>query len=222
VQILLAEDDVTLQRGLKQVLLAAGYQVTVAEDGPHADRLLAAEEFDLLVLDLGLPQLDGLTVLERLRRRRQGIPVLIISARDQAADRVAGLNIGADDYLTKPFDLSEFEARVRALLRRGQGAETRIGTLVWSWTTRQAWIDGEFLTLSQRESTMLESLLQSPEKIISKQVLARRMGDDDAAALHNTVEVYVHRLRRKLAEAGVTIHTVRGLGYVLREEGGNE
>ncbi len=224
-KVLLVEDDVTLQRGLRQVLNTGGHQTVLAQDGLHADTLLKTENFDLLVLDLGLPRLDGLEVLQRLRQRKQNLPVLVLSARDQTEDRVRGLDTGADDYLGKPFELSEFEARVRALLRRGQGATVCIGALEWSWESRQAWIGKTVMTLSQLESTVLESLLQSPGKIIAKTALARRIGEDGIAAADNMVEVYIHRLRKKLAESaaenaiesGLEIRTVRGLGYMLQE-----
>lgn len=215
-RILLAEDDAALQKGLSSVLQGMGYQLVVAGDGEHADSLLAAEHFDLVVLDLGLPKLDGLSVLRRLRARRKYMPVLILSARDRTEDRVMGLDAGADDYLGKPFELSELEARVRALLRRGQGARLALGALEWDWEARQATIAGELLTLSTREITLLESLLQQVNKVVSKETLTYRLGDDDAAAGDNTVEVYVHRLRRKLATAGLEVVTIRGVGYLLR------
>ena len=216
-RILLAEDDVSLRRGLHQVLKAAGHQISVAEDGSHADTLLAAEDFDLVVLDLGLPRMDGLTVLERLRRRSRNWPVLIISARDQTSDRVRGLNIGADDYLTKPFELSEFEARVRALLRRGQGSETQIGDLVWSWTTRLALVRQAPLIITAQETAILESLIQQHGKIVTKTALAGVVGGEDSVDVDNLVEVNIHRLRKKLAEAGVEIRNVRGVGYIIQK-----
>jgi two-component system, OmpR family, response regulator len=210
-KVLVAEDDATLQRGLQFVLETIGHQTTIVGDGVHADTLLATEAFDLVVLDLGLPGVDGLAVLQRLRRRRQVTPVLILSARDRTEDRVQGLDSGADDYLTKPFELSEFEARVRALLRRGQGATVEIGKLQWSWTDRQARIADVEIALSQHEATLIEALMQTPGKVVAKQLLASRIGGD------NMVEVYIHRLRRKLTDAGVELRTVRGFGYLLRE-----
>ncbi|WP_374349849.1 response regulator transcription factor [Chitinimonas sp.] len=215
--ILLVEDDASLQRGLLRALEDMGHQAVPASDGEHADTLLSAEPFDLVVLDLGLPKLDGLEVLRRLRNRRKSTPVLVLSARDRTQDRVHGLNSGADDYLNKPFDLSEFEARVRALLRRGQGAQTRVGMLDWSWESRQASIAGEPLVLSAKEISLLETLLQQVDRVISKETLSHRLGDVDMAAGDNTVEVYIHRMRRKLASAGLEIITVRGVGYLLRE-----
>jgi DNA-binding response OmpR family regulator len=215
-RILLAEDDPTLRTGLQQVLAAAGHSTVTAADGSHADTLLATESFDLVVLDLGLPKLDGLDVLARLRRRRQTVPVLILSARDRMEDRVRGLDGGADDYLSKPFDLPEFEARVRAMLRRGQSAGVQIGLLEWDREARQGHIGPSTIALSRHETVMLESLLKSPGRIVAKEELARRLGAGDVVAADNKVEVYIHRLRRKLLEAKVEIHTVRGLGYLLR------
>lgn len=214
-RILLAEDDPTLRTGLGQVLVAAGHSAVTVADGAHADTLLATESFDLVVLDLGLPELDGLDVLARLRRRRQTVPVLILSARDRMEDRVRGLDGGADDYLSKPFDLPEFEARVRALLRRGQGAGVQIGLLEWDQEARQGRIGANGMALSRHETVMLEALLKSPGRIVAKEELARRIGAGEIAA-DNKVEVYIHRLRRKLQQAEVEIHTVRGLGYLLR------
>lgn len=218
-RVLLVEDDVTLQLGLEQVLMDAGHQAIVAGDGLHADTLLTTEPFDLVVLDLGLPKMDGIQVLERLRRRRQTLPVLILSARDQTLDRVRGLDSGADDYMTKPFELSEFEARVRALLRRGQGASICIGRLEWFWERREATIDGQTLALTRHEGSLLEAFVQSAGRVVAKEILAHRLGDDGAVAGDNLVEVYIHRLRRKLIEAHVKIRTVRGLGYRFQAEG---
>jgi len=221
VRVLLIEDDLTLQRGLAQVLADAGHQAVVAGDGLHADTLLATEPFDLVVLDLGLPGMDGIEVLERLRQRRQTLSVLILSARDRTLDRVRGLDRGADDYMTKPFELSEFEARVRALLRRGQGATLKIGRLEWFWDRREAAVDGAALPLSRHEINLLEALLQTPGRVVAKNTLANLLGDDGAAAGDNMVEVYIHRLRRKLADTGAEIGTVRGIGYRLIRAQGN-
>jgi two-component system OmpR family response regulator len=216
-RILLVEDDLTLQRGLRQTLCDAGHQTIVASDGVHADTLLCTEPFDLVVLDLGLPSLDGITVLERLRKRRQSTSVLILSARERTEDRVRGLDTGADDYMCKPFDLAEFEARVRAFARRGHGASIRLAALEWFWEHRHGQIGPDELELSKNEVTILEALLQTPGKIVPKGVLACRIGDEASSAGDNTVEVYIHRLRKKLAPGGVEIRTVRGLGYSLRE-----
>jgi len=217
VHVLLVEDDLTLLRGLEQALTEAGHRVVVASNGAHADTLLATESFDLVVLDLGLPGMDGIEVLDRLRRRRNSTPVLILSARDRTLDRVHGLDRGADDYLTKPFELSEFEARVRALLRRGQGTAVGIGRLVWIWDSREAVVDDKTLALSRHEINLLEALLQTPGRVVEKNTLANLLGDGGGTAGDNMVEVYIHRLRRKLTDSGVEINTVRGVGYRIRQ-----
>ena len=221
-RILVAEDDLVLQNGLQHVLTTAGHQTLVASDGLQADMLLNTESFDLLVLDLGLPGMDGLSVLKRLRRRKQSTPVLILTARDRMEERVRGLDAGADDYMSKPFDLSELEARVRALLRRGQGSYIQIGNLDWSWDKRQARIGNNELQLSKNELAILEALIQNPGRIVSKDMLAQRIGNDNTQANDNMVEVYIHRLRKKLADAKVEVRTVRGLGYLLSELQQNE
>lgn len=216
-RILVAEDDLALQHGLQHVLTAAGHQTIVASDGRQADTLFSTEPFDLLVLDLGLPGMDGLTVLRRLRQRKQLTPVLILTARDRTEERVLGLDAGADDYMSKPFDLSELEARIRALLRRGQGTRVQVGNMEWSQDQRQAWIRNSELSLSRHELTVLEALMKNPGRVISKDTLAHRIGNDKVPAGDNMVEVYIHRLRQKLAQADVEVITVRGLGYLLRE-----
>ncbi|WP_018150385.1 response regulator [Leeia oryzae] len=215
--VILVEDDLLLSKGLIQALTEMGHVVQSVHDGRYADTLIAAEHYDLVVLDLGLPVMDGLEVLRRLRSRKQTVPVLILSARDHTTDRVLGLNEGADDYLTKPFELTEFEARVRALLRRGQGASTQLGKLVWLWNERAAYCNDVPLALSLKELVVLESFMQQPGRMVAKEILASRLGDQDGSAGDNTVEVYIHRLRKKLEPAALEIRTVRGLGYVLRE-----
>lgn len=218
-RILVVEDDSALQSGLKIVLERAGHRATVLGDGLLADERLHQEAFDLVVLDLGLPRMDGLTVLRRLRQREPTLPVLILSARDRTEDRVHGLDAGADDYLDKPFERAEFEARVRALLRRGRGATLELGGLRWSSAAQQGWIDDVDMNLTKNEAALLDALLQARGRILSKAVLATRCGADDRSASDNSVEVYVYRLRRKLEAAGLEIKTVRGLGYLLQPSG---
>lgn len=215
-RILVVEDDAALRDGLRTVLERAGHHAAVTGDGADADDRLAREAFDLVVLDIGLPRMDGFTVLQRMRQRRQATPALILSARDQIADRVRGLDLGADDYLGKPFERAEFEARVRALLRRGRGTATEFGALKWSWESHQGWIDGQPLTLTRNETIVLEAVLHAAGRIVSKASLAQRAAADDEPTSDNSIEVYVYRLRRKLEPAGLRIKTVRGLGYSLQ------
>jgi two-component system OmpR family response regulator len=219
-RILVVEDDPVLRDGLSRSLRNAGYAVDIAQDGKLADDLLSVHAFDLVVLDLGLPGLDGLEVLRRLRRRASSAPVLILTARDGVEDRVAGLDLGADDYLVKPFNLAELEARVRALVRRAQSASTaRIthGALTLDTTARRAFIDGHALELSAREVALLEALLLSTGRVVSKDQLADRLYGVSDEVGPNAIEVFVHRLRRKIEPAGVVIRTIRGLGYLVEK-----
>ncbi len=217
-RILVVEDDAALQAGVRDVLERAGHQVVVCGDGIQADLAIEDDAFDLVVLDLGLPGMDGLEVLKRMRQRQQSTPVLILSARDRTRDRVAGLDAGADDYLDKPFERTEFEARVRALLRRRSGGLLQAGRLSWSPENGQVWLDGADLNLTRNDASLLLALLQQPGRILTKAALARRLAPSDQSASENSVEVYVYRLRKKLSNAGLTIRTVRGLGYVLEVE----
>jgi len=175
-----------------------------------------------VVLDLGLPGLDGLEVLRRLRRRASNIPVLILTARDSIVDRVNGLDVGADDYLVKPFELAELEARVRALMRRAQSVATaRIshGALTLDTAARRAFVGEEALDLSAREVALLEALLLSAGRVVSKDQLADRLYGVSDEVGPNAIEVFVHRLRRKIEAAGVSIRTIRGLGYLVEKPG---
>jgi two-component system OmpR family response regulator len=213
-RILIVEDDPVLSDGLIRSLRESDYAVDSATDGAEADQILSTHSFDLVILDLGLPKLEGYEVLRRLRRRGSKTPVLILTALDALEDRVKGLDLGADDYLTKPFDLPELEARVRALIRRGQsggGSLLSHGALTLDIAGRRALLDGEPLELSAREIGVLEVLM-----LRSGRVAEELYGwDEDVSA--NAIEVYVHRLRRKLEPAGVTIRTIRGLGYLLEK-----
>lgn len=217
-RILLVEDDQVLSDTLTQALRQSGYALDAVADGASADAALGQDGFDLVILDLGLPLLDGTQVLKRLRARKSHIPVLILTARDSLDDRVSGLDIGADDYLTKPFDLLELEARIRALIRRRHGvSDTRIGHGPLSYDTvdKCATANGRVLDLSARETGLLEILLLRAGRVVSKDQLAESLYGWDDEVGENAIEVGIHRLRRKLEPVGITIRTVRGLGYLL-------
>jgi len=219
-RILVVEDDPVLCDGLSRSLRQAGYVVDTAQDGELADELLSVHSFDLVVLDLGLPGLHGLEVLRRLRRRPASAPVLILTARDAIEDRVAALDLGADDYLVKPFELAELEARVRALVRRAHRATTaRIthGALTLDVAARRAFVGAEALELSAREVSLLEALLLDAGSVLSKDQLNDRLYGVGEEVGPNAIEVFVHRLRRKTESSGVVIRTIRGLGYVVEK-----
>jgi two-component system OmpR family response regulator len=219
-RLLIVEDDPVLADGLVRSLRSSDYAVDSATDGGEADHILSTNTYDLVILDLGLPRLDGYEVLRRLRRRGSRTPVLILTALDALEDRVKGLDLGADDYLTKPFDLPELEARVRALIRRGQsggGSLLTHGALTLDTAGRRASLDGEPLELSAREIGVLEVLMLRSGRVVNKDQLAEELYGWDEEVSANAIEVYVHRLRRKLEPAGVTIRTIRGLGYLLEK-----
>ena len=217
-KLLLAEDDAILADALKLQLEGAGYTVEHAPNGAVADYLLHRHAFDIAVLDVGLPMLDGIGVLRHVRQTNPALPVLLLSARDALDDRVAGLQAGADDYVTKPFDLPELLARLQALLRRRQPPplEADCAGLYLDGDRRRATVAGVPLELSGREWTLLELLVQQRDKVVTKEQIAQAWAGDGAeSGPGNTIEVYIHRLRRKLEGSGVAIRTVRGLGYLL-------
>jgi two-component system OmpR family response regulator len=217
-RILIAEDDVALAEALRFSLSQAGYAVDGVTDGASADEALKGEGFGLLILDLGLPRLDGFEVLRRLRRHNSTLPVLILSGREQPEDKVTGLDLGADDYLVKPFSLSELQARVRALLRRGAGTAAptlQYGNLTYDSVGRTASIDGVALQLSLHEAGVLEVLLRRFGRVVSKEHLVEQLYSYDQEVSHNAIEVYIHRLRRKLAASGVEVRTLYGRGYLI-------
>jgi two-component system OmpR family response regulator len=219
-RILVAEDDPNLAEGLMRSLRQAGYAVDCARSGNEADAALEANEFDLLILDIGLPEKSGLQVLKRLRARSSKVPVLILTARDSLNDRVTGLDAGADDYLAKPFELAELEARVRALARRGMAGGLALishGALTYDPIGRVARVDGKPIELSAREVSLLEIFLQRAGRLVSKDQLVNHLCEWGEEVSGNAIEVYVHRLRKKLEPGGVRIVTVRGLGYSLEK-----
>lgn len=220
-RLLLVEDHPDIAEWVGRALVQAGYVVDHLTRGDHADQALTTETYDLVILDLSLPKLDGMEVLCRLRKRGGTVPVLVLTARGATEDRVRGLNCGADDYLAKPFELAELEARIKALLRRscGQTPLLRIGRLVFDTTTRQASIEGRALSLTPRELSVFEALAARLGKPVSRESLFEKIFAFDAETRMEAIEIYVHRLRRKIEGSGATIDTLRGLGYVLGEAG---
>ncbi|WP_028310424.1 response regulator [Derxia gummosa] len=219
-RILIAEDDNTLADGLQSTLRQSGFAVDVFKNGAQADAVLASQSYDLLILDLGLPKMPGLEVLRRLRARNSRLPVLILTAADSVEDRVRGLDLGADDYMAKPFALSELEARVRALVRRGVGGGPTLlkhGPLSFDSVGRMAYLNEQPLELSARELGILEVLLQRTGRLVSKEQFVDQLCEWGEEVSNNAIEVYVHRLRKKIEAGGVRIITVRGLGYCLEK-----
>ncbi len=216
-RILLVEDDIVISDGVIRTLKRGGYAVDAVFNGIDADNALASQSFDLLILDLGLPRMSGITVLKRLRGRKNPMPVLILTALDGIDDRVRGLDAGADDYLIKPFALPELEARVRALTRRGTGQPNciEIGTLSYDQVGKIVKVNGHTIDFSAREIALLEILALRAGRLVSKDQLVEHLCSWAEEMSNNAIEVYVHRLRKKLEDSGVRIVTVRGLGYCL-------
>lgn len=218
--ILLVEDDALLADGLARSLRQSGYLVEIANNGRSADRWLETGSFDLVILDLGLPDLDGSTVLQRLRNRKQTIPVLILSARMELEERVRLLDLGADDYIVKPVALVELEARVRALIRRSQAsadATITLGQLKLDTIGKRAWLGETALELSAREWAAMEFLATRVNRIVNKDQITQALYSWGDEITPNAIEKFISRLRVKLEPAGITIRTVRGLGYFLEK-----
>jgi len=217
-RILLVEDHPQLAESVAQALRAAGWTVDLLNDGVAADLALSTEDYALAILDVGLPRLDGFQVLSRLRERGKTLPVLMLTARGEVTDRVHGLNLGADDYLAKPFELAELEARVKALLRRSVAAGERqqiCGPLVYDLDARRFSLQGQPLSLTSREQAVLEALITRLGRVMSKDQLASQVFGLDEDASADAIEIYIHRLRKKLEGSSVRIVTFRGLGYLL-------
>jgi two-component system OmpR family response regulator len=217
-RIFIVEDDLVLADGLKNSLMQSGYAVDLATTGADADNILTYQTFDLVLLDLGLPKLNGFEVLKRLRSRGSKVPVLILTANNDLDDRVKGLDLGADDYLSKPFILAELEARVRALIRRGHAggsALITVGKLQLDTANHAATYDDQSLNLSARELAVLEILMQKAGKVVNKEQMLEKLCNFDEDISDNALEVYLHRLRKKLDYGDINIRTIRGLGYML-------
>ena len=217
-KLLLAEDDPMIGSSVERGLRLANFAVDWVRDGKAAELALDSGIYALMLLDLGLPRQDGLELLKRLRHKESAMPVLIVTARDSVSDRIAGLNLGADDYLVKPFDLNELIARVHALIRRHSGRarrEMRLGGLSLDPLTHEAMLDGRPIPLSQREFALLECLLETPGAVLSKEQLEERVYGWDEEVSSNAVEVHLHKLRRKLGAEW--IRNVRGVGYKVAE-----
>jgi two-component system OmpR family response regulator len=219
-RVLIVEDDKALADGLTRTLKQSGYAVDHAGTGELALRACAEEHYDLIVLDISLGGIDGFEVLRQLRRNHQSGSILILTAHDSEGDRVRGLDLGADDYVTKPFSLPELEARVRALIRRSQAVRSpklRFGGLTVDTVARRASIGAEALDLTPREWAVLEYLLMRIGQVVSKEHMLQAMCSWDDSLTHNAVEVYISRLRSKLHNAGIRIRTVRGFGYMVED-----
>ena len=217
-RVLLVEDDNILADGVAHALRGLGYAVDSVASGLEADRALTSEQYDLVLLDIELPTLDGLEVLRRLRKRKADVPVIMLTARDSLHDRIHGLDMGADDYLTKPFQMGELEARIRALVRRARGTSENmisVGRLTIDTLGHRAMVDGDPVELSARELAVLELLAARAGRVVSKRSVMQSLYEWDQDVGSNAIEIYVHRIRKKLQNSDIGIRTIRGLGYLL-------
>lgn len=217
-RIMLVEDDLPLAEALTTLLVQSGYAVDTVHDGASAEALGASERFDLVILDLNLPEMDGLAVLRAMRARSDHAAVMILTARGAPEDRVRGLNLGADDYLTKPFDVAEFEARVRSLLRRQAGLRAStltVGAVTLDLISRRLSTASGPIDLPARELALLELLFTRAGKVVSKETIVQSLTSLEDSLSDNAIEQYVSRLRRRLAAHGVALRTARGIGYYI-------
>lgn len=227
-RILLIEDDKVLQGVIQQSLTDQGHRVDAAGDLSAAQYMWHVQSYDAVLLDLNLPSSDnpaarpanGLDLLQERRRKGDKTPVLVLTARNRTDERIAGLDAGADDYLGKPFDLAEVEARLRALVRRSQGEDsvTQLAHLVLDRKGRRVWVHNEPLNLPAREFEVLSELMSPPGRTLSKKELSDKLSDFDEALVDNALETFISRLRKKIVNSGATIRTLRGLGYLMEEE----
>lgn len=218
VYILLAEDDQFLSDGLSRTLRHSGYKIDQARNGLDAEAAMLANQYDLVILDLGLPDVDGLTVLAKLRREGKALPVLILTARDAPDDRIRGLDLGANDYLCKPFNMGELEARIRALIRKEKWANRTaisVGSLVFDTVANKVFVEDQPLDLSAREYLVLEMLLQRKGRVVMKTDLIEHLGNLEKDMTTNALDIVIHRLRKKLDDSGCVIQTVKGLGFII-------
>ena len=219
-KILLVEDDAALGHAMSTSLNRSGYTVDWAHDGYEADIALHDHVYDAVILDLGLPKIDGFEVIKRMRGRKVMTPVIILTARDDLDDRIKGLDLGADDYLTKPFKLPELEARLRAQIRRNNASlasTIEYGPLVLNITDKMLTVNGEQMLLSPREFGVLEMLLSRVGRVVSKEAIVEALCKWDEGVGNNAIEVYIHRIRKKLEPLGINVLTIRGLGYLLQK-----
>jgi DNA-binding response OmpR family regulator len=217
--VLLVEDDPVLADGIARILRGHDMAVDVVHNGDDADRALQAREMSVAVLDIGLPGIDGFEVVRRLRTRGSQLPVLLLTARDDVQDRVRGLEMGADDYLVKPFAAPELVARLKALVRRSnpRPVDLQLGGLQLDPFARRATIDGLTIELSAREWAVLEYLMQHASRVVSKQQIIDAILPWGEEVTLNAVEVYISRIRAKIDKAGISIKTIRGFGYMLEQ-----
>ena len=225
-RLLLVEDHADLATWVAKSLRHSGFVIDVIERGDHAAAALLTQSYDLVILDLSLPGLDGLEILRRIRgnEKTARLPVIILTARGTSDDRVKGLNLGADDYLPKPFELAELEARIRALLSRNNKKKKtkKNSSLEFDTGSRLVTVDGQPLALTQRELAVLEALISRQGKPIARELLFEKIFGLDDDVRPEAIELYVHRLRKKLEGSGVAISTLRGLGYMLAGQASGE
>jgi DNA-binding response OmpR family regulator len=221
-RLLVVEDDPPIATGLQRALRRAGNAVDLSVDGRSALQAVRQADYDCVILDLGLPDIDGTQVLRELRHQNQQTPVVILTAREETADRVLGLDLGADDYISKPFDLDELEARIRAVTRRAiarRGSDITVGDLRLSLSQRQVFVGDKTVELLPREFAVLECLLLRHGRVVSKRQLLEQLSGWEGDLSENAVELYVHRVRRKIEHSTCTIRTLRGFGYLLQVDG---
>jgi DNA-binding response OmpR family regulator len=221
-KLLIVEDDHDIASGLQRSLQRSGNAVELSRDGRSALLAVGVHDYDCIVLDLGLPDIDGTQVLRQMRHRKVQTPVVILSARDDTGDRVLGLDLGADDYVVKPFEVDELEARIRAVTRRAfarRGDDLGAGALRMSLTERRVYIREQGVDFSPREFSVLECLLLRQGRVVGKRQLLELIDDRDSEPSEGAVELYVHRVRRKIENSGCSIRTLRGFGYLLQVDG---